>query len=551
MADAADLKSAGGDSVWVRLPPALHLKVARLRATFVVRLVVMQLHEHLWRFLEAFAPDERPLPQRPLPQQSFLTSDEKLVVGVSGGADSLALLHALRSVLPASRVVVAHVDHGLRPTAAAEARFVQATALAWGMRCEVETAAVAALAQQTGRSLEEMGRQVRYQFFARVAHLVGATAVAVAHNADDQAETVLLHLLRGSGLSGLRGMRPVSPLPLPEGNGMWLLRPLLDISRTDIEVYCQAHGLEPVVDASNEDMTFLRNRLRHELLPLLATYNPSIKTHLQQTAAIVAADYDVLEAALLVQWRAVYRGQGEGWLAIDRVLWRGLPLSLRRGILRRAVWQMAPQLTDVTFRALELARQVAETETAQAQASLPGGLLLRSLYDLFYVLRETAVLPVSGPQLPALQEQELPIPGVLPLADGWRLAATVAPMLDEQTRQHHQDSWRVYVDVGAARSLQVRPRLPGERLQPLGMAGQSAKVKEVMINRKIPAQLRPAWPLVATADHLVWVVGHQLDQRARVTAVTQRVVQLHCYQTNEHTQNLVDVNSDEKYTTVN
>ncbi|MCA9977497.1 MAG: tRNA lysidine(34) synthetase TilS, partial [Anaerolineales bacterium] len=434
--------------------------------------------------------------------------------------------HVLCSILPAEQLLVAHLNHGLRSAAATDAAFVQTTAQAWGVRCVVEVVDVAALAKQKGVSLEEAGRQARYQFFARLARQEEATAVAVAHNADDQAETVLLHVLRGSGLLGLRGMRPISPMP--QGDGVWLLRPFLAISRAEIEAYCQENQLHPVEDASNQELIFLRNRLRHELLPLLAAYNPAIKTRLQHMADIVAADYDLLDAIVTETWEQVYYGAGDGWLAWRRSSWRDLPLSLRRALLRKAIFQLEPQLADVTFRVIESARQVAETKVAQAAAALPGGLVLRALYDLIYVIRETAVLPVSGPQLEG--ERELPVPGTIQLADGWQLVAELQTASAVPDVQHNEDPWHAFVDVGEAAVLQVRSRLPGERWQPLGMGGHSTKVKEVMINRRIPVQLREKWPLVVADEHLVWMVGQQIDERVKVTAVTQRIVHLYCYQ---------------------
>jgi tRNA(Ile)-lysidine synthase len=211
---------------------------------------------------------------RELLSQAGLTGRHRLVVAVSGGPDSLALLHLLsrRELHPAANLVVGHLNHQLRPSAAADATFVAETAAAWGLECHTESVDVAGLARRDGLSLEEAGRGARYQFLARLAHAVGAAHVAAGHNADDQAETVLMHFLRGAGLSGLRGMRPAGPLP--GDPAITLLRPFLTTGRAEIEAYCQEHGLAPLTDASNTDTTYFRNRLRHELLPYLAGYNP-------------------------------------------------------------------------------------------------------------------------------------------------------------------------------------------------------------------------------------------------------------------------------------
>lgn len=477
----------------------------------------MPLREQVQHFLATSDLGKRP----------FSAINQPVIVGVSGGTDSLALLHVLQTLLPASRLLVAHLNHGLRTVAAADARLVQEIALAWGIPCYIEVMDVMELAQRQGLSVEEAGRQARYQFFARLAAQVGAAAVFVAHNADDQAETVLLHLLRGTGLKGLGGMRPVSPPPV--GEGFWLVRPFLDIPRAEIAAYCAYHDLHPVEDASNQDPIFLRNRLRHELLPLLATYNPAVQTHLQQLSKIVSADYDLLASLVDDTWDRVCFTVEDGWLAFNRLLWQDLSLSLRRELLRKAVFQLQPGLRDVTFRALELARQIAEKGETGTRAPLPGGLLLQVGYQSVYIMMETAVLPVQEPQLLAAQVQQLSIPGILPLANGWCLEARIFAA-DRLSIYDNEDNWQVFVDIGETAVLFVRPRLPGERFQPLGMHGQSAKIKEVMINRKIPARLRANWPCMATADHLVWMVGYQIDTRVRVTSTTQRIVHLRCYQ---------------------
>jgi tRNA(Ile)-lysidine synthase len=452
----------------------------------------------------------------------------KIIVGVSGGPDSLALLHALSQICPPPSLVVAHLHHGLRPEAGADARLVAETAAAWNIACHVERVDVAALARQQGWTLEEAGRKARYHFFARLAAQVGAGAVAVAHNADDQAETVLMHLLRGSGLTGLRGMRPLGHVP--DAPGLILLRPLLDISRAEIEAYCRQHNLRPHEDHSNLDPSFLRNRLRHELLPLLAGYNPQIKSHLQHLATVVAADDELLDTLLQQQWPDVIEESATEWLILDRQSWLALPLSLRRRSLRRAIAQLRPSLADLGFRPLEQARLIAETGDVGAQASLPGGLVLSVGYNRLAIKRGAAALPATAPQLPGPAAIELPIPGRVELANNWIIEATEINAIDLEQVEANQDPWLAFIDPGDAQALHIRPRRPGERIQPLGMGGHSAKVKDLMINHKIDARLRPLWPLIASAGHPIWLIGHHIDQRARVTATSRRVIQLHCRQ---------------------
>lgn len=436
-----------------------------------------------------------------------------LVVGVSGGPDSLALLHALwQGSFPAGRIIAAHLNHAIRPAAAADAQFVAETCAAWGIPCHIGQVDVPALQQAQGLSLEEAARLARYQFLAQVARQVGAAGVVVGHNADDQVETVLMHFLRGAGLAGLRGMQPQSPLPgAPE---IPLLRPLLHTGRETIDAYCQAHGLTPLQDPSNQDVALFRNRLRHELLPLLAEYSPQIRQRLGHTARLLAADYELLTALRDLAWSQILLSQAADWLRVDLAGWRALPLSLRRSTLRQAVWLLRSSLRDVGFEAVELARRVAENGPVGTQASLPGGLVLTVGYG------EWVLAPLDRPYVPAgpqiAQLQPLPIPGRVALASGWQITAELLPQVDWDAVRANEDPFVAYLSPGQAAGLHVRGRRPGERFQPLGLAGHSAKVKEVMINRRIPAGLRARWPVVAHEEHIVWLVGCMIDERARL-----------------------------------
>ncbi|MFZ0545212.1 MAG: tRNA lysidine(34) synthetase TilS [Candidatus Promineifilaceae bacterium] len=456
-----------------------------------------------------------------------LSPTDKIVTAVSGGPDSLTLLHLLaqRSLHPAENIIAAHLDHQLRPTSAREAQQVCRIAAEWGITCRMNQIDVEALSQQESLSLEEAGRQARYRFFAEVAAEFNARYIFTGHHADDQVETVLMHLLRGSGSAGLRGIRPFSPLAGHPGR--WVVRPLLNTSREQIEAYCERHQLEPILDESNTDTTFFRNRLRHELLPFLETYNPQIRARLQAMTAVTAADYDWLQQQTAEAWNNICLETGVGWVRLSLADWQQLPLSLRRSALRTAVAQLRPTLRDVGFQTIEQARHVAEQGLVGTEAVLPGEITLSVGYTSLLVRSANAQLP--PPQLPQLlsdKPQPLPIPGQLPLANGWLLtgdwaAEDVPPQPDTQ-----DNPWTVYLDIGETDSLVVRPRLPGERFQPLGMNGHTKSVKETMIDRKIPAQLRPRWPIVASSSHLLWIAGHLIDQRACLHPNSRHILKL-------------------------
>jgi tRNA(Ile)-lysidine synthase len=453
---------------------------------------------------------------------AVLGPEDTLVVGVSGGPDSLALLHLLvqQGLHPPDRLFAAHLNHGLRPEAGAEAAYVSALATSWGVGALTSHRDVAAYARAEGLSLEEAGRLARYHFLAEVADTVGAAVVATAHHAGDQAESVMMHLLRGAGLDGLRGMLPVGRVPgRPD---LALIRPLLQVDRAAIAAYVAATGLSPVVDASNLETTFYRNWLRRELLPLLEARNPRLAARLRQLAELARADVDLLEDLAAAAWETALLEQGDRWLALDRRDWIARPLSLRRRLIRRAVLALQPEARDVAFRTVEQARMLAEQAGSGGAATLPAGIILK--VDADRLLFHAAGGEADGdrlPQLAAGQPLALPVPGRLHVGGNWLLEAEAADPAALRSAAANQDPWTAVASIPEGARLVVRPRLRGERFRPLGLGGRHALVSEVMINRKIPARWRGRWPIVATEAHLIWLVGHQLDERARVTAETQ------------------------------
>lgn len=478
-----------------------------------------QLQSEVRRQLDAWEEDlGRPL----------WTENDTLVIGVSGGPDSLALLHLLvkGKLHRPNRIIVGHLNHRLRPSAADEADFVARICEQWGLKYEMGVVDVAGLAKRDSLTLEEAARVARYRFLGRVALEAGGRHVVVGHTADDQAETVLMHFIRGAGLAGLRGMAPDSALH--RFSGIRLLRPLLNVSRGEILAYCRAHGLKPVYDPSNEDLTFFRNRLRHELLPLLQQYNPQIRERLLRTAEVVRADVAFLDAKTDEALASLITRQGDDFIRMDLERWRELPLSLRRRTLRHAVWRLRKSLRDVSYAPLEQARRVAESGSVGAKSGLPGNLVLEVEYDALQLHGAEADRPAKAPQLSPGASIALGVPGTAELENGWELRAAVREIGETKEPIEDSDSWHEAVDADTAGNLVVRTRRAGERIQPFGMGGKSMKVSDLMINEKIPARLRDGWPIVANEHHAVWIVGLRIDNRVCIHNRTQRVIQLSC-----------------------
>ncbi len=479
--------------------------------------------------------------RRTIEHYDLLPTGESVVVGVSGGPDSLCLLHVLRRLASHYDLTlhVAHLNHQIRGAEAdADADFVANLAAEWELPCVVAARDVPALASRHKIAIEEAARQARYTFLAEVAGQVGSHTVAVGHNADDQAETVLMHFLRGAGLAGLRGMLPKTPmadyrlLEGQTGEALWLVRPLLEVPRQEIEAYCAEHEIEPRFDRSNLDTTYFRNRLRHELIPILETYRSNVCQVIRRTAQVAADDYRLLRKVLEDAWVRVTRWADEAAIVFDLAGWRALPLSLQRATLQEAVHRLRRNLRNINFVHIEDAVNVARQKGTGAVASLPRGLRLTVGYQTLAVA-DAAYRPVPL-DWPALLADDLPVavPGCTPLPGprGWRLEARwLAPDELPSDWASNPDPWQAFLDAGIiGECLALRRRRPGDRFQPQGMGGQSKSLSDFLINVKVPAAWRDWVPLVVgdDRDRILWVAGWRLDERARVTPETQRVLWL-------------------------
>ncbi len=489
-------------------------------------------------------------------RQALFAPGEAVVVGVSGGPDSLCLLHLLRRLAADMGLWlhVAHLHHGLRGADAdADARFVAELAESWGLPASVGHADVATLAAESGISLEEAARHARYAFLAEVAEAHGAATIAVGHNADDQAETMLMHFLRGSGVAGLRGMLPRTPLtdfrlsgaecgaagPLKSGLEasvglaeqdsppsmplLALVRPLLAVPRAEIEAYCAAHGLTPRFDRSNADTTIYRNRLRHELLPVLATYNPAIREVLAHTAETLAGDHALLRQALDEAWAAVALPAALGQVLFDLAGWRQLPIGLQRATLREAVRRLRRSLRNIHWEHVERGIWLGREGSTGQSATLAGGLELEVGYDALRIADEGATWTGDAGDTPqVIAPLHLAAPGETDLGGGWwvmvrRLAAPPS----SESCQDNTDPWIAWLDgEGVGTELLLRPRQPGDRFQPYGLGGHAAKVNEFMINAKLPRYERAGWPILTGRQGIAWLCGLRVDQRAVVRADT-------------------------------
>jgi tRNA(Ile)-lysidine synthase len=479
-----------------------------------------------------------------------------LLVAVSGGADSLCLLGALLDLRAhhdphaPGELVVATLDHGLRGLAgAADAAWVAGMAHSLGLRCLTATVDAQTEARIQHLSLEDAARQLRYRFLRQVARDVGVTRIVLAHTRDDQAETLLLHLLRGAGLSGLAGMRPL------RGD---IARPLLAVSRAQTLAYCAARGWEPRDDETNHDERYVRNRVRRRLLPEMERINPRARQALARAANALADDDDALEQRVELIWSEILEEEAPRTISLRLEELANQPRALRRRLIRRASARLlasddpeAPT-TRLEERHIALIERLALTEATGATLDLPGDLRATHTYT---ALRMSRAATDGGARAQPLRDQQSPscpltAPGVVEArALGWRVRAVISesppgfesdllPDAPDLPPPGHAGSaaalprgaWRAYADADVAgEKLCVRAWRPGDRFRPLGLT-YARKLQDVFTDAKVPRDVRAQLPLVCVSqsgeEHVLWVAGLRIGDEFKLTSSTRRTLVL-------------------------
>ncbi len=447
----------------------------------------------------------------------------------------MALLHVLLGLRDSLHLNlhVAHLHHGIRGDEAdADAAFVAALAAAWGLPCTVERANLSDRRDMNHLTLEEAARRVRYAFLVQVAYRVGAAKIAVGHNADDQAETVLMHLLRGAGPMGLRGMLPAANLheyrTLSQPVELTLIRPLLATPRSVIEAYCGEQSLENRRDSSNLDPQFFRNRLRHEVLPYLAQFNPRIQERLRNLAEVVRADYELVREFVSVAWDTLLVQSHTDALLFDLQGWRAQPIAVRRALVRHAVHELRSTLRDVDFVHVENAIRIAQEGGTGAEATLPQGLQLTVGYSTLSIADHRALhLPPEKPWIAATDAFDVAVPSSIPLLAGWSLHTQWVNHWNLDVIAENTDPFVAWVDAHAAQgALRLRTRRKGDHFRPQGMHGASMQLSDLLINVKMPRPWRDHLPLLEAGGCILWVAGLRLDETALVRPDTEQVIYL-------------------------
>ena len=463
--------------------------------------------------------------QQTLATHHMLAPGDHVLVGVSGGPDSMALLHLLsRIARPLEiRLGVAHLNHCLRGASAdRDAEVVRQAAADFRYSCHIGRAKVIKVKQQLGLSLEDAARRVRYAFFKKTMAQAGYNKLALGHQMDDNAEQMLMALLRGTGPRGLSGIAPV--------RGNCIVRPLINARRAQIDAFVAAEGITCVLDASNADLRFVRNRIRHRLLPLLSSaYNPRIEEHLNRLADVMRGEETWIEELTVAPYAAAVLDRGNDSLTLCVKTLGRTHAALARRLIRMALKEIGGTLQRITFAHVAAVLGLLGNTGTEKELHLPGGLRVRRCGG-----RMTFHLTAKhgrGAAKP-LQEKTPVAPTIIPAA--FPVTVEMASMgIGMRLSLCRPDQLPKWADVGPNQAyfdidrlslpLAVRRAVAGDRFTPLGTSG-SQKLKKFFIDHRILRQVRAMTPVLLDQQRIIWLVGQRIDDHVKVTSETSQVL---------------------------
>ena len=450
----------------------------------------------------------------------MITEKDTVLVGVSGGIDSISLLYSLYYLKDDLKcnLIVAHANHGLRGEQSdREAEFVKEIASELKMPYVREKIDVLGYMTEKGLSKQAAARELRYALFEKAARQYSANKVALGHTADDQAETVLMRLLRGSGAKGIAGIKPVR-----DGK---IIRPLIEIKRDEIIEFVKEKGLKFVEDPSNLEPYYLRNKIRLELISLLKKeYNPNIVDTLRETAEIIGDEDEFLEDYCSKILSDVSSLKGSGLIEIDVLKLKNFHIAIQRRIIRIALKMLKGDLLRISAIHVEDILNSINKGFSGKSLFLPDGIRVLYEYDKLKLFREAEVEEEAEVRF----DIPLKIPGqtILSKPEYKFIAEIISPVDFVAAGFSLRNKYTAFFDMDKLKgALRVRNRIEGDIFHPSGMKG-SKKLKEFFIDEKIPRRERDSIPLIVLGNTILWIVGKRVADIGKVDDNTKRILKI-------------------------
>lgn len=450
---------------------------------------------------------------------NMLRHGDSVVVAVSGGPDSVALLHSLNALKDAFDInlAIAYINHGLRgDESKKEEAFVRSLSVSLSIPLEFKSIDVKALKKEgIKRTLEEIGREERYRFFLDVAKNRNAQRIALGHHFHDQAETVLLNLLRGSGIEGLKGFLPVRDDKI--------IRPLMECTRKEILTFIGENGLEYIQDSTNNKNIYTRNKIRNQLIPeIQRRFNPGIEKTLNQTAEILRHENDFLAACTYEALMEMHIDFNKDKIEIDRPKFLSFHEAIQRRVIKELLLKYTTARSGIAFVHIESVKNFIEKEEGHGTLDLPFGIeVVRSAGMILF-----HVNPRQGRSRPrdSFEYPEIEAPSRINIKEVGRQVRIEYLKNLVPSEELGKDANLAYIDYEAlVPPLSIRNLRPGDRIQPLGMKG-TQKIKSFFIDHKIPKSDRSKIPLLVDQLSVIWIAGMRISERVKITDKTQKIV---------------------------
>jgi tRNA(Ile)-lysidine synthase len=456
----------------------------------------------------------------------MLKPEHSVVIGVSGGPDSVALLHILLELAPrlSLRLGVAHLNHCLRRNDSdKDAQFVETLARKFDLPCYIHKKDVRNYQIKNRLSLEEAARSVRYEFLNNIAKTKGYNRIAIGHHSDDNAELVLMNLFRGSGTLGLSGIPPV--------RGDKIIRPLIQVGRSELVEFLDQNNLKYVSDASNKDTRYLRNRVRHNLIPLLKTdYNPKISEILNRLSSIIKSEEEWLEDMVCPFFeKAVLHTQEDHIILFIQMVNR-YPEALQRRIIRMAIQKIKGNLRRIRFVNIDSVIDLLRKVSAYGNIDLPDRIRIQKNRDKLYIFKEKNALHdlafKSDPSGTIIFEYKIEKLESVFIKEIQAHIRFTEMGIENVPDYRNTGQYTNFFDKDILRfPMVLRNVRPGDTFKPLGVGG-TQKVKKFFIDKKVPRNERIKCPILLSGGKIVWVIGHRIDESVRVRPSTRNVLKV-------------------------
>jgi tRNA(Ile)-lysidine synthase len=463
--------------------------------------------------------------QKYLREKCLINQDDRILVGVSGGADSICLLDLLQK--SGFSLFVAHFNHRLREEAESDAQFVQNVAQLRGVQFVKGEGDVRSYAKMHHKTIEEAARICRYEFLLKQSEEFDISTVAVAHTATDQAETILMHILRGCGLDGLKGMLPISHFDShPE---IKVIRPLLDFWKEEVLFYCSQNNLKYIEDATNNDPSYFRNKLRLQLVPILREYNPRFEKHLINLGEIAARDMIQLERLTIQEFEKCLIDTKADYVVLSKMRFMQVQTGLRQRVLQHCFNHLKHSSTELGFNMIERMVEFIQKPGIKKYFPVVSNFGLKVEDDFLYIYNLHGDLPLYNyPSIEPNSSIEINIPDEKKIQATWTIKTI---LLNEKIYDFVKFDGRLiletYLDAEKVKPpLLMKCQTAGDRFAPLGLEGKSQKLSDFWVNKKIPRRFRSTWPLLFCGDEIAWIPGFQPSHHFRVTDSTSKILKI-------------------------